>query len=76
MANFILVHEDCGTELHKLYWNIPFTAEEIEKIYDLRGDSHGLIEELDFEPYDIPFCVSLAWLTPLGVQNYRRLLNR
>lgn len=75
MANFILVHQDESQDLHTLYWNVPFTAEEICKILDFKGKKHGEIEELDFEPYDIPKNVRLAWILPLGVKQYQELLK-
>lgn len=76
MANFILVHQDESQDLHTLYWNVPFTAAEMEKIYEIQNREHGLIEELDFEPYDIPFSVRLAWILPDGIKKYRQLLAK
>lgn len=70
----ILIHYK-ESEFYTLYWNIPLTAKEKTKIFDTLKIEHELIEELNFEPYIIPHKLCVVWLTPIGIQEYRKIVD-
>lgn len=74
--NYILIYNDHNSGLHTLLMEVPFTGDEVEKILSYEKRECDRVEQLTFDPEDIPTNVSLEWWEPKGVQYYRQLLKR